>query len=259
MTGAALDMYTAKPDRVFPIFIRDVLPAGFKGLVIAGAFAAAISSLDSIMAALSQTTMSALYLPWRRRRLEVEGVQVTEESEAQHTVRVSRVLVLIWGVVLCSAAIGVDFVAARYDSILDLALAMASYTGGALIAAFFLAFLPTGRDGSGFAWSASLSVMSVFAVVWHEPWATDVCAIFAGVVALVWVARQLMAEEKRPWTHSLWLAIGLGLVFALTLYGEFPGEKVLAWPWYIPLGSTVAFVFGLLLAKPVRETSCAAS
>ena len=75
-----------------------------------------------------------------------------------------------------AAAIGVDAVSAYYDSILDLALAMASYTGGALIAAFFLAFLPTGRDGSGFAWSAALSVMSVFAVVWHVWWATTACS-----------------------------------------------------------------------------------
>lgn len=259
MTGEALAMYTQKNDRVFPIFIRDVLPAGFKGLVIAGAFAAAISSLDSIMAALSQTTMSALYLPWRKRALQNASEVPSEESEARQMVRVSRVLVLVWGVVLCSAAIGVDAVSAYYDSILDLALAMASYTGGALIAAFFLAFLPTGRDGSGFAWSAALSVMSVFAVVWHVWWATTACAIFASAVLLVWAIREIIAEERRPWIHTLWLAIGLGLVFALTLYGEFPGEKVLAWPWYIPLGSTVAFVFGLLLAKPVRETSCAAS
>ena len=27
---------------------------------------------------------------------------------------------------------------------------------------------------------------------------------------------------------------------------------VLAWPWYIPAGSTVAFVFGILLGKPRR-------
>jgi len=211
------------------------------------------------MAALSQTTMSALYLPWRKRALQNASEVPSEESEARQMVRVSRVLVLVWGVVLCSAAIGVDAVSAYYDSILDLALAMASYTGGALIAAFFLAFLPTGRDGSGFAWSAALSVMSVFAVVWHVWWATTACAIFASAVLLVWAIREIIAEERRPWIHTLWLAIGLGLVFALTLYGEFPGEKVLAWPWYIPLGSTVAFVFGLLLAKPVRETSCAAS
>ena len=63
-----------------------MLPAGFKGLVIAGAFAAAISSLDSIMAALSQTTMSALYLPWRKRKLAEIGEQVADDEEAAHVV-----------------------------------------------------------------------------------------------------------------------------------------------------------------------------
>jgi len=260
MTGAALEMYTAKPDRVFPIFIRDVLPAGFKGLVIAGAFAAAISSLDSIMAALSQTSLSAIYLPWRKRELQTAGIVPDEEEEARHLVRVSRVLVLVWGIVLCAAAVGVDSVAARYDSILDLALAMASYTGGALIAAFFLAFLPTGRDGSGFGWAAALSVMSVYAVVWHGSGPQIACGGFALIVLAVWACTQALAgAERRPWSHTLWLVCGLVLVFCLTLFCKFDGDKVLAWPWYIPFGSTVAFVFGWLLGRPVQGTSCATS
>ncbi len=38
-----------KADQVFPIFIVDVMPAGLAGLLIAGVFAAAMSSLDSSM------------------------------------------------------------------------------------------------------------------------------------------------------------------------------------------------------------------
>ena len=58
LEGAALALFEEKPDRIFPIFVVEVIPAGLKGLILAGAFAAAISSLDSILAALSQTTLS---------------------------------------------------------------------------------------------------------------------------------------------------------------------------------------------------------
>ncbi len=58
-----------RSDRLFPIFIIRVLPVGLTGLVTTGIFAAAISSLDSILAALSQTTMSVTYQPLLRWRL----------------------------------------------------------------------------------------------------------------------------------------------------------------------------------------------
>ena len=65
--------------------------------------------------------------------------------------------------------------------VLDLAIAMASYTGGALIAGFFLAFLRGFRSANGYPWAAALSVLSVFCVVWHEAWAFVVVATFSAV------------------------------------------------------------------------------
>ena len=53
----------AKPDNIFPVFILTQVPVALRGLIVAGIFAAAISSLTSILAALSQTTLSAVYLP----------------------------------------------------------------------------------------------------------------------------------------------------------------------------------------------------
>ena len=50
-------------DKLFPTFIAQVIAPGLKGVVIAGVFAAAISSLDSILAALSQTTLSTFFRP----------------------------------------------------------------------------------------------------------------------------------------------------------------------------------------------------
>ena len=54
-----------KGDYIFPIWIVTALPVGLSGLILAGVFAAAISSLDSILAALSQTTLSLIHHPER--------------------------------------------------------------------------------------------------------------------------------------------------------------------------------------------------
>ena len=53
-----------KGDRIFPVFILNEMPVGMKGLLIAGVLSAAISSLDSILAALSQISVTMFYRPF---------------------------------------------------------------------------------------------------------------------------------------------------------------------------------------------------
>ena len=258
LRGEALAMVEKDPDRIFPLFIVEVIPRGLKGIVVAGAFAAAISSLDSILAALSQTSLSAMWLPRRRRAGAVDGPE-----EARRTVRASRMFVVAWGVLLCAAAVSMAQVDEHYGSILDLALAMAGYTGGALVACFFVSFLPLRVDGSGLLWSAPLSVLAVFAIVWHQPEAQAITGYLVATAFGLWgllhlrpayAAGRIGSELLR----TLWFAVALVLVLALsrlaysTRVSPDDGRllyRVLAWPWYIPAGSAVAFVFGILLGK----------
>lgn len=239
------------PDRLFPLFVKQVMSSPWKGLVVAGVFAAAISSLDSILAALSQTTLSAIVIPRRRRRLEAAGLGAGgEEQEARWMVRASRWLVLGWGVVLAAAAVGASEVAKRYESVLDLALAMAGYTGGALLAAFFLAFLPLRPRSKGFAWSASLSVMTVFAIVWHGAYAERACMAFALLLVLAWFLRgahREAADGVARVAPSVFLVLGALLPWVLCRYAVWPDGTVLPWPTYIPIGSLTAFLFALAL------------
>jgi len=96
LEGEALALYEEKGDRIFPIFTLQALPIGLKGVVLSGVFAAAISSLDSILAALSQATLSSVYLPLRRK---VVG-DASSDAEERRSLIVSRVLVLVFGVVV---------------------------------------------------------------------------------------------------------------------------------------------------------------
>jgi solute:Na+ symporter, SSS family len=272
LTGEAAELVAARGDRIFPIFIITVLPVGITGLLIAGIFAAAISSLDSILAALSQTSISAFYLPWRKWRLASRGQSVESDPyEDRTTVRVSRVFVVFWGVVLCGMAHVADAAArSQFPEILNLALSMAGYAGGALLAGFLLAFLRLGIDGRGFLWSGPLSVLLIFALVWHQPWAQAVCWVGGAILLITWLGQlwsstspTVSAERQRPgvlpaWAQTLVLMAGVALVLWVSAYGYFdksvaPDGAVryttVAWPWFVPIGSTVAFVWGWLLAR----------
>ncbi len=276
LVGDALAAYQAKGENIFPIFILSVIPTGLTGLIIAGVFAAAISSLDSILAALSQTVMSAFYLPFRKRRMESRGHTIHPDDPIEHrrTVFVSRVFVIFWGVVLCLMAQLADVISQYYPSILDLGLAMAGYAGGALLAGFLLAFLKLGVDGRGYTWSAPLSVLTVFALVWHHPWTHAVCWIGGAILLLTWlganlrggapagnitVAREHHAPLAPVWLQTVILVVGIALMLLINYHGYWEGTPhaetgapsylTVAWPWYAPLGSTVAFVWGFLLAR----------
>ncbi len=287
LRGEALEMFNKKAENIFPIFILEKLPTGLRGLIIAAIFAAAISSLMGILTALSQVVMSAFYNPLRERTLRQRGIDVSlsanieelaEQGEAsaedKRSVLVGRLMVLFWGVALCVMAYFAQYVAAHYKSILDLGLAMVGYTGGALLAGFALAFLPLKIDGRGFMWSAPLSVFCVFGLVWHEDWTHAICWAGGLILLATWVWCLLFGEghgvelpgtkfeRNKDWAKTIVLCIGIALMLCINYwaYKEVPVEDgtvdyvSIAWPWYIPFGSAVAFVFGWLLARN-RDTS----
>ena len=108
----------------------------------------------------------------------------------------SRALVVLFGVVLCALAVGMERLHAGYPSILDLALAMAGYTVGALLAGVLLAIAPLGRDGSGYRWSAPLAVLAVGASAWlpDEPLAWPWRAPLG--LAIAWGAGWLLSRPR---------------------------------------------------------------
>lgn len=270
MQGVALEIYQAEPDKIFPIYLVQEVPSGLRGLVMAGVFATAISSLDSIMAALSQTTLSAFILPRRKRDLDARrarGEVIDEAAEARRTLRLSRALVLVFAVLLSAVAVGMDWVAEHYDSILKLALAMATYTAGGLLAGFALAFFRLPIDGRGYAWSAPLSVLTVFVLAWHQPLAQKIALGAAVVFAVAWVLLRLVPREgsvrgtmRRELAATLGLLILMACLVWVSRYGtlaqydasgaELPERAKLSFVWYPLLGTLVAFFFGWLLSGP---------
>lgn len=141
-------------DFIFPMWIVTVLPTGLSGLILAAVFAAAISSLDSILAALSQTTLSLIYHPERGTAKLSEKVLLSR----------SRLLVIFWGLVLTGFTLILK--TARNDiPILPLAFGMTSYTVGPLLAMFLAALWGWGRESlKGIVTGAIISFLLVLFV-----------------------------------------------------------------------------------------------
>ena len=117
----------AKSDEIFPMFIINVLPAGVTGIIIAGLFAAAMSTLAGSMSSLASSTVHDLYIPFL-------GKDIDEAKK----LKVSRVFTVLWAVMLIFAAL---FFMNTSRAVVELALSIASFTYGGLLGTFLLGVL----------------------------------------------------------------------------------------------------------------------
>ena len=124
--GEVMHSFFAKDSNIiYPVWITTSLPVGLRGLILAGIFAAAISSLDSILAALSQTTLS----------LFKKTDTLYNEESRKSLLKISRVLVVAWGIALSAFAILLDSLRGNVNMVV-LAFGMISYTTGPLLGMF---------------------------------------------------------------------------------------------------------------------------
>ncbi|HET9947437.1 MAG TPA: hypothetical protein VFQ22_00795, partial [Longimicrobiales bacterium] len=120
--GAAFE----RPDEIFALFIIEVLPPGVTGLLIAGVFAAAMSSLASSINSLASATAYDYWAP-------VVGAR---DDEAR-IFRAGKLFTLIWAALLVFGAI-LFIPLSRGTSAVEVALGIASLVYGGLLGAFFL-------------------------------------------------------------------------------------------------------------------------
>jgi SSS family solute:Na+ symporter len=122
-----------QPSRAFPYFIVHELPIGVSGLLVAGIFAAGISTLDSALAALSETTVNGIYRKWIR-----------PDADEQQCLRLSRISVVAWGIVLSLLAYLAGSLV-QNEGLLNLAYKVPVLTYGPML---MIAFFALARRGS---------------------------------------------------------------------------------------------------------------
>ena len=151
---------------VFPSYLIRYIPAGILGLMIAVIFAAAMSSLDSELTALTSATVIDFYKRYFR----------TGAADA-HYLRVSRFSTFMWGGVACVVAL----YAGRLGSLIEAVNQLGSLFYGSLLGVFLLAFGVKSANGNGAFIGLIAGMASVFAV----SVATSVSFLWYNVVGAV--------------------------------------------------------------------------
>ncbi len=139
-----------KPDEIFPYFIIHALPAGLKGLIVAGLFAAAMSTLAGSMSSLSGSAMFDLYKP-------LSGKDISPQKE----LLVSRIFTVIAGLILVLVAFLFIELA---QSVVEIALGIASITYGGLLGTFLLGLLSKKVNEKSAILGFSAGILSMLAV-----------------------------------------------------------------------------------------------
>ena len=161
--GPAAPAYAVDDTRqVFLQFILREMPTGLRGLMIAGLFAAAMSSLDSALSAMSSTTVADFYRPWRRRSA---GHDV--EPGDRRELRVARAAIVGWAIAIAGFAVVCVFWQAKSGrTLIVFALGVMVFAYGGLLGVFVTALLT--RRGSAASTLAALATGFVAVVLMQD-------------------------------------------------------------------------------------------
>ena len=162
----------SRPDQVFPTFVVTQLPRGLAGLLTAAIIAAGMANLSAALNALASSSVVDFYKPF-----------VRPGAEEKHYMRVSRSLTLVWGVILILIAVAAQHL---HQSVLELALTIASVPYGSMLGIFLLGVLTKRATSRGALLGALLGLGSLLLVIgltsvaWTWYVAIGTCVTFVG-------------------------------------------------------------------------------
>jgi solute:Na+ symporter, SSS family len=126
--GATLQQLgLSRSDEVFPLFIVSQIPTGFRGIIIAGIFAAALATLSGSISSMAFSSVMDIIKPFFAK---VRGVVIPEDR----LLILSKRAIIFWTI----AHIGGALVFMQSSStVVELALGLGSITYGGLLGMFF--------------------------------------------------------------------------------------------------------------------------
>lgn len=191
MGGAAPTHAISDARQVYPQFLLNELPIGVRGLALAGLFAAAMSSLDSVINAMASTASSDILAPIRRWLGSATQTAPTDKNWLQ------RLLVVVMGATLTGAAIVmVELYDPDADMLIPFALGVMTFAYAGLMGVF-LCVLLIGRGSTASVIAALIVGMAVIAASRYLP-------VFAGL----------------PIAWPYWMVIATTCSFAVCLLGR---------------------------------------
>ena len=174
-----------------PAYLINTLPTGLVGLAIVALFAAAMSSLDSVLNSLSATTMDDFIVRFKRSPLS-----------PRQEIAYSRWVTTAWGCCTLSLAFYVEDIA---PTVLEAINKIGSLANGSILAVFLLGVVTRSITGLGVCCGLILGIV-VNAVLWQtapdlswlwwNPIGFLVTSLTAAFVSLA------LPEKKLSFTHS---------------------------------------------------------
>lgn len=176
----------SNPDKLFPTFVVTELPRGLAGLLVAAIIAAAMSNLSAALNSLASSSVMDFYKPFIR-----------PHADENEYMRISRGMTVVWGIVLVLVAVMAQ---QFHQSVLELALTIASVAYGAMLGIFLLGVLTrrvTARHallGALLGLGTLLYVMKFTTIAWT--WYVAIGTTVTFVIG--WGASWILAAEAHP-------------------------------------------------------------
>ncbi len=126
-------------EQILPYFVLTSLPAGVSGLVVAAVLAAAMSSVDSSINAVSTVTVVDIY----RRHM-------VKNADERHYLRTARAIGIVASVLMIVIAIWFDHIDKK--TFQDTGIILAAIMGGGVFGIYMLGFFTTWGDGKTVLW-----------------------------------------------------------------------------------------------------------
>ena len=190
-------------DATFPLFIAAELPAGVTGLIIAGIFAAAMSTLSSIINSISTLVSVDFYQKLVKDPNEKTAVRIAEWS----------------GVGVGLIGIGIALVMSRYDihSLFDVSIELAGLLGGGFAGAYTLGMFTRRANAPGVAIGVGGSIL-----------VTLVCWSMDLVHPYFYLAISILLCIVIGYVASLFFPAPAQSLKGLTIYSDTPAEAAAA-------------------------------
>jgi Na+/proline symporter len=141
ITSGVEQKFDGEKITIFMYYILHQMPDGLKGLVTVGAVAAALSSSNSVLGAMSSVAIEDLYKPWRVAKGDVDEL---------HFLKASRVAVVIFAVILSVMAM-LSYYWQHYTELplLSFALGVMAFAYSGLIGVYSVALFTNKGSSKG--------------------------------------------------------------------------------------------------------------
>jgi SSS family solute:Na+ symporter len=222
--------FVTSSDEIFPKFIVEALPAGLSGIIIAGVFAAAMSTLSGSLNSLASSSM-----------LDIYKSRFGKNNTPKQDLLISRILTAVWGVIFIGGAM---LFKDKDNPVVELGLAIASFTYGGLLGTFLMGVIFK-QVKENAALIAQWSAISFMTWVINVTMTAKYVILGINVLAFIWIFIKL--HDRR---EQIVITILLITIVSLVKYIE---PIKFFWPWYVFIGCVVTIMVGLVISELTKS------